>query len=379
MIVKSLKVLTLVLIFISFYSFFTYFNGLEFKQESPLSACWSISLSDPETGEVIRGVEDIALDPKTGEVFLSAYDRRKVRQEFEAGHLGSKGGIYYFPEAALEDQPTNLSPFKASAEFGANHPFLPHGMAYSRRINREKMIAVNRIYEPGAPQKLGARIEILNWNGTSLSEKETLYSDLICSPNDLAVYWNGFFVTNDRGVCTEEAGFFSETFNPTGGVYQYKNSEFKPFAEGLLFPNGVAVLKRGKGDFLAVALTRDEKILLYKISTGELVRVIEVPGAPDNLTVDARGDIYFTIFPNLLDYYFYISEMLWVEKTPTGVFRITAKSNWRTVDLLFHDDGEMISGATVAQRAGDFLVMGSAWDDNIAVCSGMDEFKNDKF
>lgn len=375
MIVKSLKVLTLVLIFVSFYSFFTYFNGLNFKRESPLTVCWSILLTDPETGEQIKGVEDIAFDPKTGDVFLSAYDRRKVSQEIEAGLLSHKGGIYYFPVTALEGQPATITPFKASTEFAANHPFLPHGLAYSRRINREKIIAVNRVYDPGTPLKISSRIEVLGWDGTNLSEKETLSSELICSANDLAVYWRGFFVTNDHADCLAERNNTKETFDPSGAVYQYKNGQFIAFAEGLLFPNGIAVLRRAEGDLLAVALTRDEKIQLYKISTGELVREIEVPGAPDNLTVDTKGDIYFTIFPNLLDYYFYISETLGVDKTPTGVFRITAASNWHTVDLLFHDSGDLISGASVAQRAGDLLIMGAGWDDNIAVCSGLDKFK----
>ena len=110
-----------------------------------------------------------------------------------------------------------------------------------------------------------------------------------------------------------------------------------------------------------------------KFPQGELYRIIEVPGAPDNLTVDENGDIYFTIFANLIDYYFYMSESMGIEKTPTGVFRIFADSNWHTVQLLHHNDGSLISGATVAARAGDNLIMGSGWDNHIAVCSGMDE------
>lgn len=379
MIKKSLKVLTLVFIIVGFYSAFTYFNGLDFKRESPLSACWSIQLTDPETGDLIIGVEDIAFDPKTRDVFLSAYDRWKVRQELEAGQISHQGGIYYFPVTALEGRPLSLIPAKASTEFAAANALLPHGMAYSRRINRGKVIAINRVYKGEEILELKPRVQVFGWDGSALTEKESLSSDLICNPNDVAVYWFGFFVTNDRAACTKEGGFFSETFNPTGGVYQYKNGEFKPFAEGLLFPNGVAVIKQVGGDLLAVALTRDEKILLYKITSGELVREIEVPGAPDNLTIDENGDIYFTIFPNLLDYYFYINGMLGVKKSPTGVFRITAESEWRTVDLLFHNDGDIISGATVAQRVGDFLIMGAGWDNKIAICSGMNEFKNGQF
>lgn len=375
MIIKSLKVMTLVLIFISFYSFFTYFNGLNFKRESPLDTCWSILLTDPITGEPVMGVEDIAYDAKTGMVLLSAYDRRKVRQEVEVGQVSTQGGIYYFSATELENNPTWIGPKKASPHMQMTQGFLPHGMAYSRRINREKMIVVNRVYEPGEMLGLKPEIQVFGWDGLVLTAQERLSSELVCSPNDLAVYWRGFFVTNDRANCNSETGVISKSFDETGAVYQYKNGEFIPFAEGLLFPNGVEVIRHGKGDLLAVALTRDEVIRLYKISTGELVREITLPGAPDNLSVDARGDIYFTIFPNLLDYYFYVSENLGVDKTPTGVFRITAKSNWHRVDMLFHDDGDMISGATVAQRAGDFLIMGSGWDDNIAVCSGMDSFK----
>ncbi|MEE8294601.1 MAG: hypothetical protein V3R64_02715 [Sphingomonadales bacterium] len=373
MIKKTLKVLTLVFIIVGFYSAFTYFNGLDFKRESPLVACWSIQLTDPETGEAIVGVEDIFVDYQTGEVFLSAYDRRLVRRQEGAGKVNHQGGIYVFPAKALEGQPKNLSVRKIST-FDEDVSFLPHGMGYSRRINRNKMVAINRVYDSA----LNPRFEVFQWNGVVLSGPGNLQSDLVCNPNDLAVYWFGFFVTNDHAECGVERYNIGETFGPTGAVYHYTNGEFKLFAEGLLTPNGVAVLKGERGDLLAVSLTRDETIRLYKISTGELVREIEVPGAPDNLTIDQNGDIYFTIFPNLLDYYFYISEKMTVKKSPTGVFRISAKSKWHTIDMLFHDDGDIISGATVAQRVGDFLIMGSGWDDNIAICSGMNEFKNDQ-
>jgi len=60
---------------------------------------------------------------------------------------------------------------------------------------------------------------------------------------------------------------------------------------------------------------------------------------------------------------------LGVKKSPSAAYRISPEDYKQT--LLFKDDGSMISGATVALRAGDYLLLGSAWDDNIAICEGM--------
>ena len=59
-----------------------------------------------------------------------------------------------------------------------------------------------------------------------------------------------------------------------------------------------------------------------------------------------------------------------VKKSPSAAYRISPDDYAQ--ELLFKDDGAMISGATVAQRAGDYLILGSGWDDNIAICSGME-------
>lgn len=372
MIIKAFKVATLAFVIFSFYLFFTYFNGLDFKRDAPLEACWGIDLIDPETGEKIVGVEDIAFDSKAGTVFLSAYDRRLVDKQEEGPEVTVRGGIYSFNIQVLNDRPSTLTPAKLTTDIPEGK-FLPHGISFSRFINRRKLVAVNRVYKDGLPPDLDPEIREFGWDGKALSEGEVFNPIMICHPNDVDVYWNGFFVTNDRGYCRTELSPWEQFWDESGTVYRHRSGEFKIVATDLPFPNGVAVVKRRGGDLLAVSLTQADQIRLYDIASGELYREIDVPGAPDNLAVDEEGNIYFTVFPNILDFFFYTKDMFLVKKTPTGVFRIFAQSDWHTIQLLYHDNGKVISGATVAQPAWDYLLVGAAWDDNIAACKGLRE------
>ena len=135
------------------------------------------------------------------------------------------------------------------------------------------------------------------------------------------------------------------------------------------FYNGVLLWSENR---VVISDTFNRSILFYDENNKEInpTKNISLQGGPDNLTKDFRENLYVTIFPNLLGYYFYMKSWLGVEKSPSAAYRISPETYEQT--LLFKDDGDMISGATVALRAGDYLILGSGWDDHIAICPGMD-------
>ncbi|HXV73123.1 MAG TPA: hypothetical protein VD713_00170, partial [Sphingomonadales bacterium] len=81
------------------------------------------------------------------------------------------------------------------------------------------------------------------------------------------------------------------------------------------------------------------------------------------------GALLLAGFPNLLDFFLFTKGWLGVKKSPSAAYRFGPAS--RALDLLFKDDGSLLSGATVALHAGDYLLLGAAWDDHIALCKGM--------
>ena len=210
---------------------------------------------------IIAGVEDISVDARTGDIFVSAYNRRAVRNEIETGQVTTQGGLYVLSMDQLEGGGASISPRTLKSNIR------PHGFGYSRFINRQKVVVVNRHYDQIAPALAQPSLDTFSWDGQNLESQDSVVDERLCSANDVAIYWNGFFVTNNRAQCARDKSLFSEAFSSEGRVYQYKNGQFSLFAEDLDFPNGVAILRRREGDLLAVALTREEDIRLYKIST----------------------------------------------------------------------------------------------------------------
>ena len=349
-----------------------YQQSLKIEGEALLTACWSIDLYDDVSGEKVVGVEDLDFDPETGTIFMSAYDRRAVAREIEGGEVTTQGGIYTIKVSDITDagtlQITDIS--RAYKELG--NEVRPHGISFYRK-NFPGLLVINRLFMK-EDDEIGIWPIFENFEISpegNLKFKFILLKEQVCSPNDLVSGEQiGIYISDDGRNCNRKLAHLREKSGlGEGFIYNSYKGESRFFGTELSFPNGMALINSDEF-YLAVALTRDEVIKFYDPISFQIISEIELPIAPDNLTVDENDNLYVAGFPNLIDYYFYLRGWLGVEKSPSVAYRISPEDY--SQELLFKDDGEMISGATVALRAGDYLILGSAWDDNIAICSGMD-------
>lgn len=346
---------------------FLYYDSLKIEGEPSLTACWPVDLYDNVTGEKVVGVEDLDFDTETGTIFMSAYDRRAVAREIEEGEVTTQGGIYAFNVAGIPDEGA-LKITDLSSEYKKENEFRPHGFDFSKTGGKKKIVAVNRKYErQGGGIILSPEVESFVLEKNTLKHSEVLFEGELCDPYDLAQGETYLLVTDHNGSCDQTGD--------TAGTIKF-SKKYKDLGEigGLTFPNGITTWRESK---IAVSLTLDNAIRVYDFNpedkgnnTIKLETNLELSGGPDNLTVDKNNFLYVAVFPNLLDQYFYMKDWFLVKRSLSVVYRISPEDY--SQELLYKGDGNMISGATVALRAGDYLIMGAAWDDHIAICSGMD-------
>ena len=337
-----------------------YFQSLKVEGEPLLTACWGVEVYDDLTGEKVVGVEDLDFDPESGTIFMSAYDRRAVAREIEAGKVTTQGGIYTLQVSDITDA-TSLQVTDISRDFKeAGNEFRPHGFELGGGL----LSSINRVYQTNEGENL-LKPEIVYfikfdgvWRHLGTEKPEN-----ICDPYDVILITDGIALL---GLYTDVTG------NCDGGWGQPKGAIKKGdeiVLDNLSFPNGIVRLGLKE---IVVTETGNSSVKFFDLDNPNDQYDISLPIAPDNLTVGMKNNLYVAGFPNLLDYYFYMNGWLGVEKSPSAAYRISPEDY--ALELLFKDNGTMISGATVALRAGDYLILGSGWDDNIAICSGMDEF-----
>jgi len=340
-----------------------YYLALDVDGEPVLTACQAVDLYDDVTGEKIVGVEDMDFDYETGTIFMSAYDRRAVAREIGEGKVTTQGGIYSLKVTGLTDAPsltvTDISRIFKKAGF----EFRPHGILFRPGNGFSEVLAINRTFEEedNAIVMKPGFVFFRNENSLWIKYGSEEFNG-VCDPNDLAVIPMGlpFIGFSDiEGTC--EKGHL----NTSGVIKILKKDGPETIFKDLNFPNGMVSNK----NYFAFAISRDNQVNLFAGENYAEGKTVSLPIAPDNLTVDDDDNLYVAGFPNLLDYYFYMQGWLGVKKSPSAAYRISPEDYKQT--LLFKDDGSMISGATVALRAGDYLLLGSAWDDNIAICEGM--------
>lgn len=352
-------------------------------------ACRAYSLIDEVTGKVIIGPEDIAIDRASGDVYVSAYDRRAVHGEVKAGGpVTTEGGIYRFalPEGLPDGNSIQVSDL--TREFSSAHDFHPHGFHF-RSGAPARLHVVNHVYEmkKGKPADNPA-IERFRLEEGSLVHEATIRpgtpgagEPAMCSPNDLWAKADGtFYVSNDHGACRGFARAWEETFGLKGSyLLYYDGAKFRKVAGKLKFANGVA----GRQDpatgawQIIVAETRGKKLRVFDeadlLAPGKAKprHTIKLKGSPDNLDWAEDGDLLVATIPNIIGMGAYMRGWFGKKKTGSRAQRIPWDADGPgEPEIIFEDDSSMISGATSMAGAGGLYFIGAAFDDNIVICTG---------
>ena len=296
--------------------------------------CRHTHVMDARSGLPVTGIEDLALSVDGATLIASAHDRQDG--------AAPDGAVYRIAVAALDGaEPPIATPTPLPAPSTERTGFRPHGVA--RAEGGDALAVINR-HAPGE-----ARIDVFGSGG---AYDRTLSDPMLCRANDLV--WSGsdaLLITLDRAACGTDIADLVP-WARTGRVVRWTGARFETVRDGLVFPNGIALKY--------VAETRADRITPLA-PAGE---PIAVPGGPDNLSADGSGHLLAAVHPNLLRL-----ALGWTGLTiPSRIVRVALADG--DVEVLYDDpDGVLLSGATVAIRAGPHIVAGAARDAGLLVCS----------
>ncbi|MEP1231106.1 MAG: hypothetical protein ABJG88_10560 [Litorimonas sp.] len=333
------------------------------KPKFPQAQCTRISLLD--NGKAVIGVEDMVYDETAQTLYLSAYDRR----------THSSGGIYGLPLAnAATAAALTVTPILTDIH--------PHGMDLIRDGSKLTLSFIDR---QGDENERNPVIRTISWQDetpNSLTEGQSFTGAELCASNNLVrtPNWDSneapIYVTQDHKTCTRKAQSRENIFSPNQASMGWINSEIpvpKNVLTDLSFANGIAFSENL--DVIYVAETRKKRVVVkhpHYFNTTP----IKLSGGPDNLTRN-KDDIYAALIPNLLAYSRFQKKPKKRVKSRFSIITPTffprgdkPRENFATFSTVTYDvPAPVISGASVAVKAGEYIWLGSAYDTAIARCT----------
>ncbi len=302
--------------------------------------------------ENLPGTEDIVIDRDSGIAFLSSHDRRAYVER-----SSKNGTIFIYP---LDTYPGNPVPATRHIDF----PFHPHGISLYKTDNGKLLLFVinHRDLEL-------TTVEIFEYAGGTLTHVRSVESELMISPNDLlAVGDEQFYFTNDHGTRSEFTRALEDYFQlPLGSVVFCSGSDCRTAARGFTYTNGIA-------------LSRDGMTLYVSSTTGRFLRVLDrnpsdhtlkkrkdlkLNTGLDNIDVDEEGNLWVTGHPKLLTFVKHASDP--GVNSPSQILRIDPENDFAH-ETVYVDSGEKVSGASVAARFRNRLLVGTVFEPFILDC-----------
>jgi arylesterase/paraoxonase len=301
----------------------------------------------------IKGAEDMAISRSDSFLIISSTDRRLAANE---GIL--RGGLYYVD--------LRESKFKAEKlETAWSGDFMPHGISmYKTEPGHYRIMAINHANGRHT-------IEVFDWSNNELVHRETLYNDMMISPNDLVlISENQFYFTNDHRYTTG-FGRLAEDYGglALSNVVYFDGSSYREVATDIAYANGINF--NASRQLLYVASPRGFRINVYDVLADRSLSLkahIPCGTGVDNLELDENGDIWTAGHPNLLKFTSYAGGKSTF--APSEVLHINYEDPADyTIQRVYLEDGQTLSGSSVAVPFGTHVFVGSVMDDEVLVLS----------
>jgi arylesterase/paraoxonase len=295
----------------------------------------------------VAGPED--LQPARDRIYVASLDRTG---------RAARGAIL----AVSPEDPLDSSGWRDRTG-GVPADFRPAGLYYFDNGAVRRVFVVN---------EAGPSIELydVEENG-DLTHVETFRERRLTSPNDIvATGPRSFYVSNDveAGRTTAIGALQFLTRAPAGKVYYFDGIAFRIAAEGLRFPNGLAIAENDKVLHVAETSGYALKTFTRDSETGALTlaRTTPMPAAPDNINIAFDGSLWIGAHPKPLA----VGAVHYgaADRAPSSVIRYDSKDAKKTYAEIFSDSGERISGASVAALDRGRLIIGSLFDDKYLIC-----------
>lgn len=323
----------------------------------------------PGTCRIIEGVfgpEDIIYDAASGWAYVSSQDRRAA-----LNGAAVPGAIHRYRPGQPESL-VNLTP-------EATIDFRPHGISIAQTADgKGRLFVVNH---PGGnlfdrredwPENRPRHtIEIFDLIDGQLNHAATHADALIRTPNDIAALDSQrYFFTNDHGATHGWKRTVEDYLRrPWSDIVYYDGSSYHVAGSGLNYANGIA-LSADRAQLYVAEVTRN-RMREYAVdtNTGELseMRRFDVGFGVDNISVDADdGALWLAGHVNLFAFLGHARNQ--DKRSPSVAVRLEP-SDHASLETVFMDDGSLLSGASIAVRAGDYLLIGAVFERHLVECA----------
>jgi arylesterase / paraoxonase len=314
----------------------------------------------------LPGAEDIVLDRSKGLMFISSDDRRAT----QAG-APKRGGIYVLPIRGAQAISQRID-----ATAGKPAAFHPHGISrFTDAAGKTTIMVVN--HPKGFNNYDGTAIEIYEaGTDNSLTHKRTVTVAGLTRINDIvAIGPESFYATSESdlklGSLAESLSIITDG-DRSGAVWYFDGTSGKKLDSGIGFANSLALTPDGKTLYVSGSTSRAIFIYDRNLATNAIKRrtAAFVGTGADNLDVEDDGHLWVAAHPKLLSFVQHAanpqkgapSQVIILEPDATGM-----KGKIDQVYLKDQNDG--FSGASVAVRDGDIMVLGSVFEPGIRVCT----------
>lgn len=306
------------------------------------------------------GAEDIAIDWPAGRAYVTSADRHGVNTG-----TAPRGDIFVLDFAAATPA---LTPLKLRDD----DAFFPHGLDLWTGPGGAKRLF---IVDHGA-DGLSHSIEIYDiTQDGALSLAQSVSASALTSPNDVATSGPEQFYASNDPFAEPAWKRWLETYLllPLNTLAYFDGRRAMPVAEGLQFPNGVALSPDGQWLIVAESTARALRLFRRNPFNGQVTpdRSIRVPMAPDNITVQPDGALMVAGHPRPLAFQAHARAPA-AAGAPSMVLRITDWTGDKPrIDTLFADDGQRFAASSVAFRdPRGRLFIGAVYERGLLMCGG---------
>jgi arylesterase / paraoxonase len=314
----------------------------------------------------IPGAEDIAIDRANARMFIASDDRRAT-----AAGSPKRGSIFVMPIVGAE---------AISARFDATRgvptAFHPHGISrFSDATGQQTIMVVN--HPKGFANYDGTTVEIYDVGAdNALTHRRTVTVAGLTRINDIvATGPDSFYATSEsdlkQGSFAESLSIITEN-DRTGAVWYFDGTTGKKLTGGIGFANSLALSKDGKTLFASGTTSR--AIYIYDrdpVTNALTARPAAYVGTgADNIDVEDDGRVWVAAHPKLLSFIQHAGNP--AKGAPSQVIILEPSSNGQggQVDQVYlRDANDGFSGASVAVRDGQTMVLGSVFEPGIRVCT----------
>lgn len=311
------------------------------------------------------GAEDMELDRATGELFISSQDRRPV--PLPPGQELKPGAIFLARLDRADAPPQSLT----AASGIALHP---HGLSLYRDGAGKRTLAV--VNHPEAESSEILLFDVVEQAGGApqLTLRRRVQDPLFHDANDVTLMSHeAFYITNDHGSQSALGRTLEDyLLLPRADVVYYDGNEAKVAATGFTYANGINHSLDFATVYVAETTGRAIQVFRRDATTGVLVHVrgISLSAGPDNIDVDAEGNLWVAAHPKMLDFVAHAQDAKHL--SPSAVFKIDPSADDGAAGLvqtIYVNLGDEISGSSIAVSDGKRLAIGSVFEPDYLICN----------